>query len=315
VQQPDLRNVANPPSKSIVPVITGSGSINNQNCDSQSDLGIDATMLDDTLNAQAVDSEPIAVMAHSMGGAITRGWLTLAQRERSAGQSTPALDHVDTVITFQGAQQGSWAAGYGESLLHSKDVDKQFLGNVLAYIAGNFAHLHANRPAVPHLTPRSAWYRSINRQPVPTTINYFNFYSDMQVTPTLYFGPYVKEERERTRSFGDLVMLPGDDNPAAIPSDGGAKFLPPTNGDRYEWALTSKHDLFVDYSDSGSLIGSGMIDLNELTNDPINHLNLGGHLSDPSVTVSDCQNPSNKMTIFAEFEHILADPAHACPRS
>src|SRR5205807_4867646 len=80
-----------------------SNAISSTICDSKSALAYDATKLDDDLAAeQAISKSPTTVFAYSMGGAVTRGWLVLAQNRQSSN-----LKSVDSVIMFQGAQQGS----------------------------------------------------------------------------------------------------------------------------------------------------------------------------------------------------------------
>jgi hypothetical protein len=75
-------------------------------CDSQSAIAYNSTKLSDYISSLESLEAPVAIMNYSMGAPITRGWLTLAQT--TVGDNT--LDIVDTIISIQGAQKGSYAA-------------------------------------------------------------------------------------------------------------------------------------------------------------------------------------------------------------
>jgi hypothetical protein len=74
-------------------------------CDSQSELALNSTALANALGAlYSQTGSPIEIMANSMGAAIARGWLVLEE----TGQRP--RDGVDTIVTIEGAHEGSWLA-------------------------------------------------------------------------------------------------------------------------------------------------------------------------------------------------------------
>lgn len=89
----------------------------------------------------------------------------------------------------------------------------------------------------------------------------------------------------------------------------------------YEWVLDKPYYIryspyvFADNSQAES-------DAKRALNDPVSHFALSGHLDelsvtrtdggDPSVAISDCATGA-PTTITLQIEHVLADPAHACP--
>lgn len=212
-------------------------------CDSEGDMGLSATALDDTLKDLSASSGggSIAVIAHSMGGAITRGWLDLAQR-----QQDQTLKSVDTVVTVQGAQQGSYIPdGFACSPLQGHVTTRAVLATAVTQVAHRL-HFYPDRPAWTELTPQSSWYADINSQDVPSAIHYYNFYTNLQVDH--YKLGLLWPIPNGTDSWGDLAMLPGTNMPTGTPCSGGARFLPgstdPTADGAgphgYQWCL-AKH--------------------------------------------------------------------------
>ncbi len=281
-----------PDTRAVGVITVDTASTTSSQCDSESDLGLDATALDDDLKGYASSDGSggsITVIAHSMGGAITRGWLDLAQR-----QQDQTLKSVDTVVTFQGAQQGSYIPnGFACSPLQGHVTTRAVLANVTAQVAHKL-HFYPNRPAWHELKPQSLWYRDINSQDVPGNIHYYNFYTNIQVDHYKLAGLWPIPNG--TDSWGDLVMLPGTDTPTGKPCSGGARFLPsaasPTadgaGPDGYQWAIDKQY-LVLDTPgfDPVAQLPTA-VDLYNIVNDPANHLNLGGRLNDTSVTVPHC---------------------------
>jgi len=299
-------------AQGTIPVQTDSQSVNATNCDSQSDLGIDATMLDDAISARPDGHGPVAVIAHSMGGAITRGWLALAQTEGS-GPGT-ALSKVDTVVTFQGAQQGAYGANIGAYLGRLWTSDQNaggwFIPPILSKVQ-TFVPFYVKRPVITELAPQSTWYSAINPRGVPAQLNYFNFYSDIQFQNHLNIAWWRLDGK--VHHLGDLVMLPGTDAPTDVPAAGGARFLPggvnsPASGpNRYEWALANLHDLtFSPNPDTYSRR------IAVILGDPRSHFKLSGHLSEKdTVPVPDCKTGQTS-DVTDQILNVLADPTHAC---
>lgn len=290
------------PDTNIGPLF-GSGGISPTICDSESAVAYNATGLD---NFIATLNPPVTVIGYSMGAATIRGWLTLAQSR--PGDQT--LSIVDSVITIQGAQQGSYIPLGGVPLIKALGWSNPLWTAVI-----NGAELktgwNIDRPAVKDLTPVSSWYQSVNSKPVPPAIRYFNFYSDIQVSasPQLFFKTLPKFT---PISFGDTVILPGDPNPSALPTLGGARFLP---GGGREFPITSNYDVFLGnevlkpllpnpFSSSGAS--------SNVLNDDISHVNLDKHLTDQNHKIDSCLTSVGKTTIQDEILRILLNPAQAC---
>lgn len=161
------------------------GSIDPSVCDSKGALAFSSAALHAHL---ASLSGPVSVVATSMGGAITRGWLALAATNGSRDQSLVAAD---SVIFLQGAQAGSWAAGVGEGLA---DGPAGALVEPISQLIG----FNLNRPGLIDIAPQSAWYDSVNQAVpspgVPPQLAYYNFYSNLSLDfqVNLGFLPLVK---------------------------------------------------------------------------------------------------------------------------
>ncbi|MDQ6671444.1 MAG: hypothetical protein M3069_11960 [Chloroflexota bacterium] len=271
-------------------------------CDSKGALAYSASNLDDELTGKSVQT-PTAVLGYSMGGAIIRGWLALAQQRNSASMKV-----VDTVVTFQGAHQGSVWAVIGDAALFGLSAVPE-IGGLLVATATTLAaaqNFDPTRPAVQDLTPLSPWYFSVNPAGVPSGLHYYNMYSDIQVkVHTQFFGDTIPLGGT---SFGDLAMLPGDPNPKALPILGGARFLP--NGaatDRHEWTASSSHDF-----DLGDLLNDPRPAVGSLLADPAQHLNLNQNLNTGSVLIASCKAGAAQVRPLIELLRALTSPANAC---
>jgi len=268
-------------------------------CDSKGALAFSAAALDAHL---AKLSGPVSVVAHSMGGAITRGWLALAGTK---GASDPSLSKVDSVLFMQGAQAGSWAAGVGGALNSVPIVDR------IVQEATHLAHLDANRPGVIDVAPLSPWYKSVNtalRYPgVPTQLAYYNFYSALSLQLRVNFGPFTLDEG--SFNAGDLVMLPGSDKPTDMPLAGGAKFLPggvrTTN--RHEFVMPDQIDINpLDFAVPPLLAG----DIQRVLASPVTHFNFSTQTD--QVMVTGCGPRSPQASVTSEVLRILQNPTKGC---
>lgn len=277
-------------------------------CDSQSAIAYNATKLDHDL---LESSSPTAIIAHSMGATITRGWLTLAQSK----QDDPTLNIVDTVMTIQGAHQGSYIPLGALPILKSFSWASPLWAAVITSTE-QLIGFYKDRPAEADLTPKSKWYESANLTNVPPKMNYFNFYSDIQISarPQIFF---VTLPRLGSVSFGDIVLLPGDPNPKKLPVFGGARFLPPggSPANRHEFLLAKNYDVLLgsdilDFSFTDQLLGVAQ----NVAADPITHLNLFNHLTDTAIPLDSCKSPNVQTTIQNEILRILQDPKDACDR-
>ena len=220
--------------------------------DSQSSVSVNSIKLaadiDDLLNDNP--GRKVTLIGFSMGTAIIRGYLALFP---------DAEQKVDAVIFLEGAHQGAWLLKVRErlslwsvaSLIARADPTWfLFLTAVDAVVFEEFG-IDVNRPAAADLTPDSEWYRSVNRpvttafdgttnsEPVPPETSYFNFYGDIGVE--LEASLWRFRLRTPRVSFGDLVLLPGDDSPIATPLLGGARFVASVNPERKseQWAMES----------------------------------------------------------------------------
>jgi pimeloyl-ACP methyl ester carboxylesterase len=268
-------------------------------CDSKGALAYSAAALDAHLAAL---SGSVSVVAHSMGGAITRGWLALAGTK---GSSDPSLSNVDSVLFLQGAQAGSWAAGAGEALNGIPIVDR------IVQEVTRLAHLDVNRPGVMDVAPLSAWYQSVNPAlpypGVPTQLAYYNFYGALSLQLQVNFGLFTLNEG--SFNAGDLVMLPGSDNPADLPLSGGARFLPggvqTTN--RHQFVVSDQVNLNPLDFVVPSLLAR---DVQQVLASPVTHFNFSTHTN--QVMVTGCGPRSPQVSVTSEVLRILQDPTQGC---
>jgi len=286
--------------------------ISSTTCDSQSATAYDATGLDDTLITR---SSPVTIIDYSMGAAITRGWLTLAQSK----PNDKTLNIVDTIISLQGAQHGSYLALGVLPFVNSLPyiawstplaTDVYFL----ALEEEKYTNLNPNRPAEADLTPGSDWYKSANKTNVPSNMHYFNFYSDIQYRALLKFFIFPATPITHV-SFGDYLLLPEKASPTDFPTLGSSLFLPGGQqiADRHEYVVPKYHDFsYGDTLDAG-WNAETLIDIPSFVkSDPQSHVNLNQYLDDLSVPIDSCKIAYGQTTIRSEILSILADPEHAC---
>ena len=146
--------------------------------DDDGPLAYDATKLRDCLlQLVAYDTKtysttvPITVIGNSMGGAITRGLLTLW----TFGHAPALTGHVTTIFMLEGATEGSWLAGLGEGV-QSAFENVPFAGSVLQGVLDkltSFLELDPSRPGVMDLQPQSQYYWSVVAYPPPSGLNYY----------------------------------------------------------------------------------------------------------------------------------------------
>jgi hypothetical protein len=79
-----------------------------------------------------------------------------------------------------------------------------------------------DRPAFEDLEPRSAHYRRIATLPVPRTVSSYVFWGDV----TLHLRPLGEGFPAASLEAGDLLVLEGDPDPAALPELGGQRYGP-----------------------------------------------------------------------------------------
>jgi len=304
-------------------------------CDSNGPLALNATALDDFLNSSSIPSAgPITLVSNSMGGAIVRGWLELDHHRlgHTAG------DRVDSSIFVQGAHDGSYLAIAGSDLGAGVALGGPLVERLNRLISDGTG-IDVTRAAVHDLEPASAWYRSVNSQAVPDTKHYFNVYSSIDVA----FEVKVLWGTQRLGSIdaGDLVLLPGSDDPTDTPLLGGARFLPfGENHGQRQYRLPGEHVITLDLEPCYIVSVPGFCppdvadrafsQLHEVLSDPVNHAELSGlhfqrqgtagfsivrdghdNMNTGRVTINSCAGGSR--TPQEEIIRIIHDPGNACP--
>jgi alpha-tubulin suppressor-like RCC1 family protein len=290
------------PDLFTAPLYTDPNSINSQICDSKGALAYSSAGLDDYL---ATIPGPATVIGNSMGGAITRGWLAMVQ----ANAQGRSLSRVDSVIFIQGGQQGSYIGTVGES------ADRALTGSVIGDLGEQLStdfNFDPRRPGVTDVAAGSFWYPSVNPLGVPAGLHYYNFYANLKahIHQSLGFFTWGNVSAD----LGDVVFLPGDPSPTAMPPTGGARFLPGSQAvDRHEFATTKDLNMGpADFAYSVFGLGAGQATMIATAiSDPASHFNYGDNIANGSTLVDSCNGgpqepPANKIV------EILMNPASGC---
>lgn len=221
-------------------------------CDSQTALEDNVAKLRDEVETLFRDSgnRKVTLASYSMGGAIIRGYI--------ARHPDEARQFVENVVFLEGVHQGSYVllAARGlvkvSGLLAEELVAQQKADPLFAKIAGIVVEeigrqalrskfeVDIKRPAAVDQTPLSIWYFSVNPKGVVPDINYYNFFGDigLDIDAQLYIWK-VKRELQGRISAGDFVILPGKDDPTAVPILGGARLLAETDPEHVslQWGM------------------------------------------------------------------------------
>lgn len=220
---PDARSGFEPNTPSFgLPLTTSPRGLTAAICDSQSDVGINAVLLErEVRRMHERFGGRVTLIANSLGGAITRAYLAYAQASDS-----PTLGYVDLVVFLQAAHQGSYLTLARPEISASTSP----LGYLAVVALGEAVRARLgydpNSPAFEDLRPLSDTYRWVNLDPahVPNGIAYLNVASAIDVTVEAnIFGYRWVIDR---LSLGDVALLPGADSPTALPLLGGARFDP-----------------------------------------------------------------------------------------
>jgi hypothetical protein len=207
-------------------------------CDGSSDIGINAIKLEEQINAEYMSSgRPVILVGYSMGASIIRGMIAYSQARRDQIADTM----IDSVSFIHGVQQGSYLANGGQFAAGSPPFGKAFTD------VSRLFNLPLDRPASQELQDGSAWFTWVNSHstklpPIP----YFNTYGDIHVSSRVCVIPDLFGCLDvGDAAVGDIVILPGTDNPTDTPILGGQKFL---NGPRgvQNWEFRQLHRYYFD---------------------------------------------------------------------
>ncbi|WIG58255.1 MAG: hypothetical protein OJF49_001000 [Ktedonobacterales bacterium] len=205
-------------------------------CDSQSAVLDNAKQLAQKVaDAYSSKHQKVTLIGYSMGAAIIR---TMLAGCPESGDTTcqQAHTHVNAVYFIEGVQQGSVLL-QTEQGFETAIANGMFLGGVTAdpamvaemavaewaahQVVQTALHLNLNDLAEADLAPVSDNILLRNGAAPPRGIDYYNFYGDIQIgLKESIFGWTLPA----TLHVGDLVILPGTDNPQDTPDSGGSRF-------------------------------------------------------------------------------------------
>ncbi len=247
--------------------------------DGNGPMAYDAALLNSCL-VQLVDYDistyghplPIAIIGNSMGGGVTRGWLQLAQAQKS-----PALQAVTTVLFLEGAVEGSWIAAVGEGV----DAGLSFGGSLnpvgqtidgLALGIAASQGVDPGRPGVEDLAPGSYYYQSIIGAGPPPKLHYYalSVNENVVVKESLL---YWTKTLGSTDFIGDGVIQLGQPAWNAMPAWGGSQFLPSGSAaDQHQYVIQRSSTAQLTFDPEPS------IDMQNPYADPYNHFNFGNYM-------------------------------------
>lgn len=256
-------------------------------CDSEGDLGQNAVRLDQRIKELYAQSggKKVILVGYSMGAETIRSFLAYS----GVVADGVAAGMVDSVVTTHGVQQGSWLASAAPHVPSA---------------IGNWLHDHApipntNRPAVRQFDPTGpylGWVLS-NSGGLPD-IPYYNTWGDEHLTITSCWLPFEFAcNTTDAGSWGDVVLMPGQDSPTARPSDGGQRFLP-TGYTNHSWQWTERADVGWDPQfDPFQLVA-----IQQLVAQPQFHSNVTDQQA--QIPVKDCKDGST-VSVDEELSRVI----------
>ena len=264
-----------------------SSSQNDVHCDSQGDIGQNAARLDAVISSMYANNgnKPIILIGYSMGGETIRSFLAYSTQLHDG----VATGMVDSVLLMHGVEQGSWVANAAPL----GGLDFPFSGISAGDLLAAMGLPNANRVGVKEFSPTSDYMNWVdqNSDSLPA-IPMYNTWGDERVHTHIctlaIFNACLDTPRQ---SLGDLVLMPGTDNPTQTPLLGGERFLPGgASATHYEWAETADYAWDPEIDPLMQLVGT------ELMSAPQMHVNLPAHQAE--LTISDCQThqPINEIT-------------------
>ncbi len=205
-------------------------SINPAICDSQSDLALNAVLLDADVHRRFQETgKPVVLIANSMGGAVIRGMLSYSH-ERGDGV---AADEVDSVFFLEGAHDGA------EGLVAAnKNGGRGFEAQLIRGLVNKLGGIDFNRPAQADLTPKSDWYRWANPGADRLAdVPYINVHGAIDVVHINCFFIWCMKPKV-VFELGDVLLTEGTDDPFDTPAKGGSRFLRGVPAaQNFQWSL------------------------------------------------------------------------------
>jgi pimeloyl-ACP methyl ester carboxylesterase len=257
-------------------------------CDSQGDIALNAAAMEQTVvNAfERAEQKQVVIVAHSMGAAITRGFLAYSQ---DLGDGV-ALRMFRGAIFLEGAHDGIWALP-----ALTLPLSLPFVGGGNEFRIGDWITVDTTRPGNYQLQPKSAWYQwanSYSRGLLPG--NYYNVYGDIRLkvggcawlcfdVPLVPVSAGLGVEVQ-LGSVGDGIIFPGSDSPFDTPGGGGARFKRPVSSRDHQWAITQSinwRPTGVDVVDGG-IIGTELFEASKVFHFRFSGEDLG------QFTVANC---------------------------
>ena len=183
-------------------------------------------LLDDDVRALAAQFDKVTLLSNSGGTRIVRSFLAYAATRAAANPTQfSSLSVVDQVVTLEGVQQGTYIAAAYSGLDTAARLDSRaaFARAVVGAIVTAVVGHDPKRPTFEDVTPGSKNIVYSNQTvPIPNGIHYVNVYGNIRVNVSQSFGFFTLPTD--LVEIGDVVMLPGDDDPTAVPTLGGARF-------------------------------------------------------------------------------------------
>lgn len=181
------------------------------------------------------DGKRVVLVGYSMGGTIVRAYLALHAAE--------AERFVASAILIDPATAGSW--GYALDLRDRFDNPvARAIAEAVSGLAADIVDVDVDRPAFRDLRPGSQLYRRLAALPLPRRVSYYTFWGDAR----LLLRPLPGDTGlpELRLELGDLWLLPGDPDPAAVPPLGGQRLTPPVDPPAEALEIPHRHETVLD---------------------------------------------------------------------
>lgn len=312
-------------------------------CESQGSVDENALQLANTVNALSAEAalagsgtDKVTLIAYSMGGAVVRSFLAGCRapvapynNQRCAG----AVSKIDHAFFIDGDQQGSWLLtinkGYNAAALSGDSSIPNpitpfasalpLLQQTIYTKVKNAIGLDPTAKGVQDQTPQSPSILAHNQVPIPSSVDVYNFYGDVQLQMgvTVYGVPITPGAP--TLNLGDFLMLAQNNSATTAPLWGGGGLCdgcPSSLGayrenqpQYHNWVLIDPHSL-----DASFLVDllKGTSDpksaLSKVTNSPVQHLNI----TQPPIQapgtlwpVKDITGRTDKTDMSTEIFYIL----------